>query len=1046
MQDGFHTAFIDSESNSETGFRPQFISNDYRQGKKVISAVEGEMKRCDEFFISVAFITKGGITPLLQTLKELESRGVKGRILTTDYLNFSEPEALRKLDSLKNLEVRMYLTTGEGRGFHTKGYVFRQGGLYRMILGSANMTMKALSVNREWNAKIISTEKGEFFREMEAEFRRLWEAALPVAAVIDQYEERYNAQRRDVGEVSARGNDEGQGEKSFPAVNASQDIRPDGMVRENDRPAERLPAGISMETGESWSTEDFQAKDFEAENLQAAGNSRREAGCGVADRRMAPNSMQAAFMKNLKALTEKGENRALLISATGTGKTYASAFALRQMDPGRILFLVHREQIAKQAGKAYEKVFGGSRSSGILSGNRKDRDADMIFATVQTMGRDDVLTSFRRDEFDVIVIDEVHRAGAGTHRKIMDYFRPRLYLGMTASPERTDGFDIFGMFDHNIVYEIRLKQALEEDLLCPFHYFGITELEIDGEIFDDETGVRNFGRLVADERVEHIIEKADYYGFSGERVKGLIFCSSRREAAILSEKFNDRGFRTLDLSGRDSQAARDEAIRRLVDDDREADRLDYLFTVDIFNEGVDIPEINQIIMLRPTQSPIVFVQQLGRGLRKSRDKEFLVVLDFIGNYRNNFMIPVALSGDRSYNKDSMRRYVSSGTRLIPGSSSIHFDEVAREQIYRSIDRAKTGDTRLLREAYEELKYRLGRVPSLLDFDTYGTVGVEKIFDSPVFGSYHTFLRKCDSRDYHTDLPAEAVLALECISKRFARGKRPHELEMLRCMIDGFDEPIDRFTELMRERLGKDVTKAETVSAVNNLTFEFFMKKEREKLGQPFMERQGNGNGPRISGAFVEMLKNDDFREMVKELISFGLSRYEENFSDRYDQTSFQLYGKYTYEDICRLLNWEKQRNPINVGGYFYEKQTKTMPVFINYQQERTTAVYEHKFLSNRELIAFSKHPRKCGSSDADHIYKRTEEDRDNRIYLFVRRNKDDKEAKEFYFMGEITAVREPRPVILEKSGDDAFEITYVLEEPVREELFEYITGERNDRR
>ena len=154
MQDGFHTAFIDSESNSETGFRPQFISNDYRQGKKVISAVEGEMKRCDEFFISVAFITKGGITPLLQTLKELESRGVKGRILTTDYLNFSEPEALRKLDSLKNLEVRMYLTTGEGRGFHTKGYVFRQGGLYRMILGSANMTMTALSVTREWNATI----------------------------------------------------------------------------------------------------------------------------------------------------------------------------------------------------------------------------------------------------------------------------------------------------------------------------------------------------------------------------------------------------------------------------------------------------------------------------------------------------------------------------------------------------------------------------------------------------------------------------------------------------------------------------------------------------------------------------------------------------------------------------------------------------------------------------------------------------------------------------------------------------------------------------
>ena len=185
-----------------------------------------------------------------------------------------------------------------------------------------------------------------------------------------------------------------------------------------------------------------------------------------------------------------------------------------------------------------------------------------------------------------------------------------------------------------------------------------------------------------------------------------MFCSSRQEAAILSEKFNRRGFRTLDLSGEDSQAVRAEAVERLVSDDR-GDRLDYLFTVDIFNEGVDIPEINQIIMLRPTQSPIVFVQQLGRGLRKSEGKEFLVVLDFIGNYRNNFMIPVALSGDRSYNKDAIRRYVSSGTRLIPGCSSIHFDEIARERVYESIDRAKTGDVRLLREAYELLRYRVG---------------------------------------------------------------------------------------------------------------------------------------------------------------------------------------------------------------------------------------------------------------------------------------------------------------------------------------------------
>ena len=245
---------------------------------------------------------------------------------------------------------------------------------------------------------------------------------------------------------------------------------------------------------------------------------------------------------------------------------------------------------------------------------------------------------------------------------------------MTASPD-TNNYDIYSVFNHNIAYEIRLQQALEEDLLCPFHYFGITDLEIDGEVFDDNAGIRNFSKLVSDARVDYVIEQANYYGFSGERVKGLIFCRRKEEAWELSRKFNERGYRTAALTGDDSPNRREEIISRLTDDENVERQLDYILTVDIFNEGVDIPEINQVIMLRPTQSPVVFIQQLGRGLRKSEGKEYVVILDFIGNYMNNFMIPIALSGDRSYNKDSMRRYVREGARVIPGSSTIHFDEI-----------------------------------------------------------------------------------------------------------------------------------------------------------------------------------------------------------------------------------------------------------------------------------------------------------------------------------------------------------------------------------
>ena len=245
----------------------------------------------------------------------------------------------------------------------------------------------------------------------------------------------------------------------------------------------------------------------------------------------------------------------------------------------------------------------------------------------------------------------------------MRYFKPKFWLGMTASPD-TNQYDIYSIFDHHIAYEIRLQQALEEDLLCPFHYFGITDLEIDGKVFDDSAGVKNFSNLISDARVDYVIDKANYYGFSGDRVKGLIFCSRKDEAKELSKKFNERGLRTEVLTGEDDQARRETVIARLTDDEDVDNQLDYIFTVDIFNEGVDIPEINQVIMLRPTQSPVVFIQQLGRGLRKYEGKEYVVILDFIGNYMNNFMIPIALSGDRSYNKDAiqiMKDYMASGS-------------------------------------------------------------------------------------------------------------------------------------------------------------------------------------------------------------------------------------------------------------------------------------------------------------------------------------------------------------------------------------------------
>lgn len=470
-------------------------------------------------------------------------------------------------------------------------------------------------------------------------------------------------------------------------------------------------------------------------------------------------------------------------------------------------------------------------------------------------------------------------------------------------------------------------------------------------------------------------------------------------------------------------------------DGQDKNAVDYIFTVDIFNEGVDIPEINQVIMLRPTESPVVFIQQLGRGLRKYEDKEYVVILDFIGNYMNNFMIPIALSGDRSYNKDTMRRYIREGSRVIPGSSTIHFDEISKKRIYASIDVARTNDMKLLKESYTSLKYKLGRIPSILEFKEHGSIEVTKIFEK--CGSYYAFLKKYEP-DYEISLSEKEAQVIEYMSKKLVSYKRIHELAVLKFLICRQDRLLSYYSKFMKTEYGIDVSATIEESVYRNLINEFPKEEERKKYASCVLVERTEKGSYKIASDFQKMLTNREFKDMVLELLIFGEERYQEQYSHVYKDTCFQLYQKYNYEDVCRLLGWKKNMNAQNIGGYFYDKDTKTLPVFINYDKAEGDIAYEDRFLSESVLIALSKHPRKITSGDAIHIYKRTPEDKDNRIFLFVRKNKDDKETKEFYFLGEIYAEGEPVPIHMEATNDDAFEILYRLDVPVRSDIYDYI--------
>lgn len=971
LEQGLQTAFIDHNVSSNLAYKPQFISNNYKEGRKVISSIEDELLACDEFSISVAFITMGGITPLLQTLQELEKRGVPGKILTTDYLTFSQPEALKRLNSLKNIELKMYKTENEKEGFHTKGYVFRKDEMYRIIVGSSNVTQSALTTNKEWNTKIVSTEQGEYTRDIINEFDELWNSdrALTFEQFIDEYTEIYTRNK---------------------IIQKQREL-----VKAADIPS------------------------LEAYKLQ-------------------PNSMQTGFITNLQKIYDAGEDKALLISATGTGKTYASAFAMRELGFKRVLFLVHRNQIANQAKKSFEKVFNGTVTTGRVTGKYQDYDSDYIFATIQTVSKDETLKNFEPSAFDAIVIDEAHHSAANSYKTVMEYFKPKFWLGMTATPDRritsNDDINIYEIFNHQIAYEIRLQHAMEEDLLCPFHYFGITDLEvIADEGKSQEEKLENFRYLTSDERVNNVMKQANYFGYSGDRVKGLIFCSRNKEAHELSRKFNEKGWRTVVLTGENSEEQRAAAIERLAGPASE-DALDYIISVDIFSEGVDVPEINQVIMLRPTESPIVFVQQLGRGLRKSDDKEYVVVLDFIGNYNNNFMIPIALSGDRSYNKDTIRKYVMEGGRVIPGSSTIHFDEISKQRIFSSIDKM-AAKSNLLKEKYYQLKDRIGRIPTILDFYEYGEI--DPMLFVEYSGTYDNFVRKYDS-EYKVNFSADESAILEFVSSLLINGKRIHELLMIQLLMDNGVITEELFKTEMK-MLKESYRNCDYISALSVLNKEFINTQSEQKKYvniEFFDNAKAQENSVARAEFFYNQLRKKDFLDELQNLIAYGLKKYKDTYSN-HDEDNLVLYEKYSRKDVCRLLNWERDYSATLFG---YRIKYNTCPIFVTYDKDENIAkstFYKDEFINEQIFSWMSRSRLTLNSKEIKEVINGLEVGM--KYYLFIK--KSDDEGNDFYYMGKVLPLRWEQTEIPDDNGKMLPIVNFrmKMEHPVRSDIYEYIT-------
>lgn len=606
-----------------------------------------------------------------------------------------------------------------------------------------------------------------------------------------------------------------------------------------------------------------------------------------------PNYMQKKALKELNRYRAVGVNRALTIASAGSGKTYLAAFDALNFNPKRLLYIVHEGSILRKSLETFQEVFGKNVSYGIYSGTSKESDADFVFATNITMCN--TLELFSKTEFDYIIIDECHHATAETYKKIIGYFEPEFLLGLTATPERLDNQDVFELFDHNVPYELRLRDAIANDLVVPFKYYGIRDQLVDYGLSGSEER-RMIAQMAQEEHCNFIAEQIENHRPHG-KLKCLAFCRNVTHARMMSEALGER-YKTAYLTGRNDIGERVRAYNDLQNDSHE---LEILFTVDILNEGVDIPGVNMVLFLRPTESTTIFIQQLGRGLRKYVNKDYVTVLDFIGNsYKRSVQIAFAL-GSLSENFVMEKRLMASLVKddftalgLNGYGVEIHIDDLSKEEILEYIDKENFNAIKYLKQDYFNFKKYIGAefyprhvdyinndcAPDLIRFMSVKTQGRKNC-------SYYNFLKGIGEEN----LPIFTEQQIEVAN--YLSGLLPlvrtHEYQIVKALLEGsktYDE--------VRQYLAGAITDFTEESFEHALTYLRVVKKESNVLG-------------------LDVSLDDQFKEYLEDLVEYGLIRY---VIDNGDETGFKLWQNYRMDQVqLKLL-----KNPSNnqVGTYYYD--------------------------------------------------------------------------------------------------------------------------------
>lgn len=941
--------------------KPEMVLN-VDQGATVLRTLREELKRCDEFLFSVAFITPEAIAILKQDLLDFEGRG---QIVTSNYLNFNHPSVFRDLQHLRELGKDIEVHIHNAQAFHPKGYIFKHSDSVTALVGSSNLTATALTRNHEWNLKVSAATDSDLAHQLHQLASHQRKTSLPLT---ENWIQAY--------------------ERSFIA---------------SPPPVWRETSVISRTPAEGDERSDTHSA-----------------------RSIVPNAMQLEALGAIQKVRDSGHSRAVVISATGTGKTMLTALDVEAFAPRRFLFLVHREQIIDRAIAEYKKVLGGDETDyGKVVGATRQFGAKYVFATVQSFAKAETLHSMRKDFFDYVLIDEVHRVGADGYQRVLRHLQPTFLLGTTATPERSDGFNIFELFDYNVPYEIRLHDALKEDMLAPFHYYGVSDVTLsDGTTIDVDSDIDT---LVGKPRVDHILRAMNQYSQQGVATRGLIFCTRTVEAEELAAELNDRflngqRLRTKALTGKHSSLDRREAVHQL-----EVGELDYLLTVDIFNEGVDIPSLNQVIMLRQTQSAIIFVQQLGRGLRKFPGKDHLTVIDFIGNYRNNYMIPVALFGDKSLNKESLRKNLNAAEEdgVVAGLSSVRFDKIARQRVLDSIGAASLDSLRELKEEIELIAQRIGRTPQLRDF--WEQKSVDPIVLAMKKEHFPALLHKTLGTE--TGLSPSESRTLQLLSHELLPAKRLHEFILLSHLLKHGPITLARLADKLQAS-GLRTSERLLKSVVATFSLEGYNAGDKKRYQAPLVSLEGE-TVTLLEGVKQPYVLNPAFRNAVDDVIWTGQRRNSSEY--RHDRT-FTPGSQYSRRDVSRLLGWARS-NASTIYGYRTDIASGVCPIFVTLHKAddvEASMAYEDELLTPSTMRWYTRSRRTLESKEVSAIVNHEVD-----VHVFVKR--DDAEGTAFYYLGQAHSEQAEQTTMPNENGERLNVVSMLLhfEEPIEHTLYDY---------